>query len=70
MGNTRSGETIPDALIDEAVAVIAAINAFMRNNFRRATASEDRHSSTWKHAAIAEGVVRQPTSALERVLDH
>jgi hypothetical protein len=62
--NRRPQLTIvaPDASPEEAAAVVAALERFMRDNAARVTASPPPRSA-WLDAAIREGVTRAPRAA-------
>jgi hypothetical protein len=53
----------PDATADEAVAVVAALEQFMRDAATAVATGQPASGpfvSPWKRAALAEGVTRQP----------
>ena len=68
MGISRSnhsvGEINPDPTAEEAAAVIAAIEQFLRDTTVLAdtTLRQPAALNPWKRAALAEGVARQPGS--------
>jgi hypothetical protein len=49
----------PGASDEEAAAVVAALERFMRETAPRSTPSHGRRSP-WQQAALREGVARQP----------
>jgi hypothetical protein len=49
----------PGASDEEAAAVVAALERFMRETAPRSAPSHERHSP-WQQAALHEGVARQP----------
>jgi hypothetical protein len=54
----------PDATPEEAAAVVAALEQFMRDTATDAATGQRAGSpfvSPWKRAALVEGVSRQPT---------
>jgi hypothetical protein len=50
----------PAASDEEAAAVIAAIEQFVRNTAPEPAPAADVKPSPWKRAALAEGISRQP----------
>jgi hypothetical protein len=52
-----------DASPEEAAAVVAALERFMRDTAPVPLAA-DRHPDRWQLAALREGVARQPTQPL------
>ena len=60
--NRRPQLTIiaPDASPEEAAAVVAALERFMRETAPAALPEAPARVSAWKRAALAEGVSRQP----------
>ena len=57
------GEITPDPTPEEAAAVIAAIEQFLRDTTVLVDAAPaPAMLSPWKRAALAEGVARQPSS--------
>ncbi|MGZ4191269.1 MAG: hypothetical protein ACXVR1_01850 [Solirubrobacteraceae bacterium] len=49
----------PGASAEEAAAVVAALDRFMRETAPRSTPSHDERNP-WQQAALREGVARQP----------
>jgi hypothetical protein len=52
----------PDPSPEEAVAVIAAIEQFLRDTESPSAAAAEPAVSSWRAAALHEGVTRQPCS--------
>jgi hypothetical protein len=50
----------PDASPEEAAAIVAALEQFMRDTAPVIETSPEPTLSPWKRAALAEGVSRQP----------
>lgn len=65
MPNRRPKLTIfaPDASPEEAAAIVAALERFMRQTAPKAVSPAPRRSA-WQLAALHEGVAREPTSPL------
>jgi hypothetical protein len=63
--NRRPKLTIvaPDASVEEAAAVVAALERFMRET-APVPAPEAPRSNPWLEAALHEGVARQPVTPL------
>lgn len=53
----------PDASGEEAAAVVAALERFMRETAPRPAPPRPKHNP-WQQAALQEGVSRRPTEAL------
>jgi hypothetical protein len=68
MGTSRSnrsvGEITPDPTAEEAAAVVAAIEQFLRDMAVLADATPGKPGvlRPWKRAGLAEGVTRRPGS--------
>jgi hypothetical protein len=62
--NRRPQLTIvaPDASPEEAAAIVAALERFLRDTVPVAVPAPEPALSPWKRAALAEGVRRQPDS--------
>lgn len=57
MGTSRFSPT-PSA--EEAVAIMSAVEQFVRDTGRSPLPAAPQPDSPWKRAALAEGVARQP----------
>lgn len=54
----------PDASPEEAAAVVAALERFMRETAPTVVAPAEPRRSPWQQAALHEGVVREPQPPL------
>jgi hypothetical protein len=52
--------TPPGATVEEAAAMIAAVEQFLRDTAPPPVPQIDARPSAWKQAALAEGVLRRP----------